>query len=115
MSEKGRQIISRILIVIFAFYYANICSFYHSHIINGVTIVHSHVHSKAHAQTGTHSSSELTLISALSFFQSLQVSLYVAGLGIFLLLQAIIRPLSKGGIIPKSVACVYLRAPPALS
>jgi hypothetical protein len=114
MSKKGRQIISRILIVIFAFYYVNVCFFYHSHIINGVTIVHSHVHSKAHTQTGTHSSSQLTLISALSAFQSLQANLCFTGLGLFLFLQAVIRPFFRDIIIPKSVACISLRAPPAL-
>jgi hypothetical protein len=115
MSKKGRQIISRILIVIFAFYYANICFFYHSHIINGVTIVHSHVHNKAHAQTGTHSVTELTLISVLSAFQSLQTTLCFIGLGLFFLLQAIIRPFAEDRIIPKTVTCISLRAPPALS
>jgi hypothetical protein len=112
MSEKGRQIAGSILMVIFVFYYANICFFYHSHIINGVTIVHSHIHSKAHAQTGTHNQSELTLIAALSVLQTLQVDLCFAGLGIFLLLQAIVRHFFKGEVIPKSVACISLRAPP---
>jgi hypothetical protein len=98
--------------VIFALYYANICFFYHSHIINGVTIVHSHFHGEAHTQTGTHNSSELTLIAALSVFQSLQTNLCFAGLGIFFLLQAIIRPFFKGSVIPKAVACISLRAPP---
>lgn len=112
MSKKSRQILGRILIVIFAFYYANICFFYHSHIINGVTIVHSHIHNKAHTQTSTHSVSELILISTLSSFQSFQVNLCFAGLGIFLFLQAIICLFFKGRIIPKSVACISLRAPP---
>ncbi|MDR2621879.1 MAG: hypothetical protein LBC48_04770 [Dysgonamonadaceae bacterium] len=112
MSTKGRQIIGHILLVIFVFYYANVCFFYHSHIINGVTIVHSHIHSKAHAQTGTHSGGELTLIAALSSFQSPQVNLFLVGLGIFLLLQAMIRPYFKDRIIPKTVACISLRAPP---
>ncbi|MDR2968900.1 MAG: hypothetical protein LBV32_04765 [Tannerellaceae bacterium] len=114
MSKKSRQIISCILIVIFTLFYANICFFYHSHIINGVTIVHSHIHSKAHAQTGTHSVTELTLISTLSSFQTLQAGLCFAGLGIFLLFQAIIRPLFRDRTIPKSVACVSLRAPPCV-
>jgi hypothetical protein len=112
MSGKSKQLISCLLIVIFALYYANICFFYHSHIINGVTIVHSHFHGEAHSQAGTHSSSELTLISMLSSFHSLQASLCFAGLVIFLLLQAIIRPLFKGNVIPKPVTCVSLRAPP---
>jgi hypothetical protein len=112
MSDKSKQFISRLLIVIFAFYYVNICFFYHSHIINGVTIVHSHVHNKDHTQTGSHSSSELTLISALSAFHSPQATVCFAGLEVFLLLQAVILPFFKGDIIHKTVACPSLRAPP---
>jgi hypothetical protein len=107
-----RRLISCILIAIFALYYANICFFYHTHIINGVTIVHSHIHSKAHAQTGIHSSSELTLITVLSFFQSLQAGLCFAGPGLFLFLQAIIRPFLENIIIQKPAACISTRAPP---
>jgi hypothetical protein len=112
MSDKRKQLISHLLMVIFALYYANICFFYHSHIINGVTIVHSHFHGNAHTQTDTHSSNELTLISTLSVFHSLQANLSFAGLGIFLLLQTIIRTSYKGDIIPTTYACISLRAPP---
>jgi hypothetical protein len=98
--------------MLFALYYANICFFYHTHIINGVTIVHSHIHSAAHAQTGTHSSSELTLISILSSFQTLQAGLCIAGLGIFLYIQAIIRPFVEDRIIRKTADCISTRAPP---
>jgi hypothetical protein len=104
---------SHILIVIFALYYANICFFYHSHIINGVTIVHSHFYTDTHAQTGTHSASELTLISTLSAFQSLQAVLCFVGLGIFLLLQAFVFPFCEKRIISNPIACISLRAPPS--
>jgi hypothetical protein len=48
----------------------------------------------------------------LSSFQSLQVNLCFAGLGIFLLLQAIIRPVFERRIILQPAACISLRAPP---
>jgi hypothetical protein len=112
VSKKHKQIIGHVLIVIFSLYYANICFFYHSHIINGVTIVHSHMHHKSHAQTATHSSSELTLISILSAFQTLQASLGFAGLGIFLLLQAVVRPFFEKRVIPCTVVHASPRAPP---
>lgn len=86
---------------------------YNSHVINGVTIVHSHFHGKTHKQTGTHSESELTLMSVLSFFHSLQANVCFVALEVFLL-QAIIPPLFTDRIIPKSVACITLRAPPTL-
>ena len=114
MSRKSKQIASHLLIVIFAFYYANICFFYHSHIINSVTIVHSHIHGKAHTQTDTHSSTELTLISVLSAIQSLKGAVSFAGAGIFLLLQTFILPFFEKRIISNPVARISLRAPPSL-
>lgn len=114
MSKKHRQIISNLLFVVFVFYYANICFFNHTHIINGVTIVHSHLYSKAHMQMGTHSDSELTLISTLSFFQSFQATLGFVYLGLFLILQAVISSSYKNLIVLKSTACISLRAPPSL-
>ena len=114
MSQKGKQIASRVLLVIFTLYYVNICFFYHGHIINGVTIVHSHIHSKAHAQTGTHGDAELTLISALSTFQSLQAAFYFFGIGLFLLSITIFRIGSEQKPVSIIHCHSYLRAPPAL-
>ncbi|MDR0743761.1 MAG: hypothetical protein LBF05_05345 [Tannerella sp.] len=113
MVWKSKQIIAQILIVIFAFYYANICFFYHSHIINGTTIVHSHLYNKTHTQTGTHGESEITLISTLSAFHSLQAAVCFSGLGIFFLFQTVILLFSEKRIISDPVACISLRAPPS--
>jgi hypothetical protein len=113
MLRKNEQIIAQLLVVIFAFYYANICFFYHSHVINGATIVHSHIYNKSHTQIGAHGESEITLISALSVFQSLHVAVCLTGMGLFLLFQALVLPFWGRRIIPNPVACVSLRAPPA--
>jgi hypothetical protein len=113
MSQKSKQTAALILITIFAFYYANICFFYHSHIINGTTIVHSHIYSKTNALASTHSNSELTLISALSVFHSLQANVYHAGPGVFFLLQVFILPFSEGRAVLKPAPCISLRAPPS--
>jgi ABC-type multidrug transport system fused ATPase/permease subunit len=114
MAQKidKKRLIAYILVTIFALYYANICFFYHSHIINGITIVHSHIHSNAHAQTGTHSSSELALISILSTFHSLQAGLCFAGVGVFLFLQAIIRSFIEDGTVQQIAVRISARAPP---
>ena len=114
LSQKSKQIIARVFIVIFVLHYANICFFYHSHIINGATIVHSHLHDKAHTQTGTHTGSELTLISTLSNFQSLQATLCFIGFGFFFILQAVTRFFPERKIISQHFTCISLRAPPAL-
>ena len=114
MSRRSKQLITWILFVIFTFYYVDICFFSHSHIINGTTIVHSHLHNKAHTQTGTHTDSELKLISSLSAFQTLPADVSAVSLGILLLLQVFILPFFEERIISNPNACVSLRAPPTL-
>ncbi len=112
MSQRSKRIVGGILLLIFTTYYVNITFFAHSHILNGVTIVHSHFHDKAHAQKGTHSESELTLISALSDFQSLTaISFFVLPAGLFLLTE-VVRIFSERVIASNPVACISLRAPP---
>jgi hypothetical protein len=110
MPQKSKQIVALILMTVFAFYYANICFFYHSHIVNGTTIVHSHMYSKTSA--GTHTISELTLISALSVFHSLQANVCSAGSSVFFILQICILPFQGEKFISTPVACISLRAPP---
>ncbi len=114
MSQKGKHIAGSILLLIFMAYYVNITFFTHSHIINGVTIVHSHFHDKTHTQTGGHNGSELTLISKLSTFQSLSaLSFLVAPIALFFLI-AIIRIFCKETTASDSIAYISLRAPPSL-
>ena len=56
------------LLLLFATYYVQVNFFVHSHIVNGVTIVHSHMHRSSHhdTDTGGHDSTELTLIATLN-------------------------------------------------
>ncbi len=114
MLWRSKQLIASLLFVVFTFYYVDICFFSHSHIINGTTVVHSHLHNKAHSETGTHSDSELSLISSLSDFQTLDVGMGAVGLGIMVLLQVFILPFFEKRIHPKPAASISLRAPPAL-
>jgi hypothetical protein len=114
MLQRNKQIVARILILIFSFYYANIGFFYHTHIIKGAAIVHSHFHSKAHAQTGTHGTGELRLISILLVFQSLQAASCIAGSGIFFVLLVIILPSRKKRTSRNLIINRPSRAPPSL-
>jgi len=93
----------------------NICFFYHSHIINGTTIVHSHFHDKDHEQSGTHSESELTLISALSAFQTIQPMLFFVGLTALFVLLAVYIPAVEQRVTQKLLTSIPLRAPPFYS
>lgn len=71
--EQKIKYISGALLLLFVLYYSNITFFNHVHIINGVTISHSHLHTKGHHSTplGNHSKSELTLIAHCSDLKSL--------------------------------------------
>ena len=114
MPRKNKQIITWILFAVFTFYYVNVCFFTHTHIVNGTTIVHSHIHNKAHTQTGTHNDSELTLIASLSAFHTLAAIVGGVSLGIFLLSQVFILPFCEERIISYAATCISLRAPPSL-
>lgn len=114
MLRRSKRLIAYILFVVFTFYYVDICFFSHSHIINGTTVVHSHLHNKAHAQAGTHTDSEFKLISSLSAFHTLAADACAVSLGILLLLQIFILPFFEEGIYSNPTACISLRAPPAI-
>ena len=57
-----------VLLLLFATYYVQVNFFVHSHIVNGVTVVHSHMHRSTHhdTDTGGHSETELTIIASLN-------------------------------------------------
>jgi hypothetical protein len=112
--QTKRQLHACILILVFAFYYVNISFFYHSHTINRITILHSHLHGTNHNKTNPHSDSELSLITALSLFHSLQATICAAGAVSFPSFLTLIST----GTEEETLAPVYgnplLRAPPAL-
>jgi len=112
--QRKKQILAGVLIFIFALYYADITFFYHSHNINGFTISHSHFHGSNHAKTGMHTASELSLISVLSDFQSLQTVVCFAGIGLFLLCLTILSIGSEQKTVSAIPCYSYLRAPPTL-
>lgn len=62
-----KQSAATVMLLLFAAYYVQVNFFVHSHIVNGVTVVHSHVHRSAHHDTanGGHTIAELTLIAQL--------------------------------------------------
>ena len=114
MTQKSKQILAGILAFLFAFYYANSNFFYHSFTKNGITFIHSHLHNKAHTQTGTHNDNELNLISFLSQIQSFQAALCLFGIGLFLLFSTQYKIDYKKTPVTVITGIPLLRAPPAL-
>ena len=73
--ENVNKLIHLFLLALFLSYYGSITFFSHYHVVNGVTIVHSHFFC-GHADTDgkadhTHSPKELTLIAYLTTFITL--------------------------------------------
>lgn len=53
------------LLLLFATYYIDVNCFVHSHVVNGVTIVHSHIHRNSHhaSDDGGHTTWQVNLIA----------------------------------------------------
>ena len=68
--NKIKKTVSLCLLTLFAGYYGGVTLFVHTHIINGVTIVHSHFHAETHHDTksGGHTEQSITLIAQISHF-----------------------------------------------
>lgn len=111
----GRSL-SVVLLILFLGYYSSITFFTHTHIINGVTIVHSHPY-KSGPKSGTsnsqHSDKELQIIQLLSDFFTTAVSLSFAVILLLALLYKIPINSKVDGYIGSGGYCTYLlRAPP---
>jgi len=108
--------LSVLLLILFLGYYSSITFFTHSHIINGVTIVHSHPFNsdKGGDSSGSpHSGKELQIIQLLSDFFTTAVSLSFAVILLRSLLYKIPIKSTEDGFIGSCGYCTYsLRAPP---
>ena len=76
--ENVNKLIHLFLLALFLSYYGSITFFSHYHVVNGVTIVHSHFfcgHADADGKANhTHSPKELTLIAYLTTFISFSIT-----------------------------------------
>jgi len=110
--------LSVLLLILFLGYYSSITFFTHSHIINGVTIVHSHPFNTdkgGDSSSSPHSGKELQIIQLLSDFFTIAVSLSFAVILFRSLLYKIPIKSNEDGHIKSCGYCTYsLRAPPFL-
>lgn len=114
LGRRIRNVIAASFMVLFVTYYVNATMFWHSHIINGVTIVHSHIHGAEHTTLpdGGHSSREVTLISLCSALQYLDDCQAFEYAGPALVLLAVFLAVPVCGVFRTVVSLNYLRAPP---
>ncbi|HOG18929.1 MAG TPA: hypothetical protein PKW37_00610 [Salinivirgaceae bacterium] len=69
--QKKYKYVKHLLLILFLAYYSSITFFPHSHIVDGVTIVHSHPYNPFSEESPTkhnHQKSEYVLIQLLSYF-----------------------------------------------
>ncbi len=105
-----------LLLTLFLGYYSSITFFTHSHIINGVTIVHSHPfnsNKSGDTSTSPHNSKELVIIQLLSeFFTTFFVFYSAIRLFRALLYKIPLLSTKEGYAEPGGYCTSPLRAPP---
>lgn len=110
--------LAALMLLAFSSYYVSATLFTHSHILNGVTIVHSHIHGDVHHTTapdGGHSAHQVTLIALL------QSGLLCTGIEMGATPAQVCAPLLGKVACPsaihlhnRAIAHLSLRAPPVL-
>ena len=115
INYRIRQIIATALFVLFAVYYADITFFGHTHIINGVTIVHSHFHSSDHEKTpsGGHTATEITFYAVSSLFQTFEDFFTPVTITLFPVLCSVFSISIQNNYLTGFHHFSFLRAPPA--
>ena len=110
-----RQGAASLMLLLFVGYYVDVNFFCHSHLVNGVTIVHSHFHNQHHHDTneGGHTATELTLIAnmATQFLTTGETPL--TELTAFDTLILILGCEQESEVVSTHLLTISLRAPPA--
>lgn len=117
VNNTVKKFIKIILPIIFINYFICISFFTHSHVINGVTIVHSHPYQKNTDGTASHehSGAEIQLIYTLSTFFATSVITLCILLELFLTPKRILHVwVNIAPTLPQIQGTSRLRPPPAL-
>ena len=105
-----------LLLLLFLGYYSSITQFSHCHIVNGITIVHSHPYKSGNGSGSNgpeHTDKELKIIQLLSDFSTTAVAITFVALAYRFLLREIHVSWTADGYRLASGHCTYsLRAPP---
>lgn len=108
-----KQLFKISLLALFLFYYSGSLMFYHSHLIDGVKIVHSHPFPlNKTGETHSHTASEIATIKVLSH----GIFLLTAAIFSFSLIEFILKALKQGNKTQHYENIAFLvksmRAPP---
>ncbi len=118
IKSKAIKYFEVLLLIIFIGYYSGVTMFYHTHVINGVTVVHSHPfmnlgNSSGHPIKHTHSQNSLGFIQFVTHFVSTIVSGYFFIKLYLLFLTKYKIPVTDFARLPYRDTGCFLRAPPA--
>ena len=105
---KRYRIIAALLLLLFAHYWCGISLFTHSHVVNGVVVVHSHPYKAEHA----HTQSQIKTIFQLSTFQTLGDASPCIELPFWLIPLWSITFACSYSLPRHQVTAVYTRGPP---
>ncbi|MBD8388563.1 hypothetical protein [Dysgonomonas sp. BGC7] len=117
LNRRIKGVIKIALPVIFIMYASCITFFTHTHIVNGVTIVHSHPYSTDDSgkPSHEHSGAEIQLIHNLSTFFVAGAIVLAILLNLFRKKETILTPKTIAPLFSRGVLSTYrLRPPPAL-
>lgn len=103
------------MLLLFVGYYANVSLFCHTHIVNGVTLVHSHFHNQHHHDTdeGGHTATELTLIANMAAQFLTTGEMPQTELTVFDTLILTLGCEQDSEVVSTHLLTISLRAPPA--
>lgn len=103
------------MLLLFVGYFVDVNFFCHSHIVNGVTIIHSHIHNRHHHDTdeGGHTATQLTLIANMATQFLTTGEMPQTELAIFDKLILTLGCEQDAPTASLCLVCPSLRAPPA--
>lgn len=115
IGHSGKQWVASLMLLLFVGYYIDVNFFCHSHIVGGVTIVHSHLHNEHHHDTGDggHTTAELTLIANMAGQFLTTGETAISQIKFFDYLIQTIGAEQAPLVISIHLSCPSLRAPPA--
>jgi hypothetical protein len=116
LNNKLNKSVSYFLLILFLAYYGSITLFNHTHIVNGVTIAHSHPFSSENGETPVkhhHTANEYILIQSISNFLVIVSFLFFTfGLIKNIFRETVNKTINKIFSTPDCICANGLRAPP---
>ena len=116
-NDRSRNILTMVFAVIMLFNYANATMFWHSHVIGGASIMHSHIYWKTHAtgnSDGGHTSDQIQIIDLICHAVYTADVIPEIHLERFDVLERVMQDVAVSEVSQVHSRILSLRGPPAL-